>query len=33
MNKFNRRSFIKIAGGVSAVSALGFPMIAAAGGK
>jgi sulfide dehydrogenase [flavocytochrome c] flavoprotein subunit len=33
MNKFNRRSFIKIAGGLSAVSALGFPMIAAAGGK
>jgi sulfide dehydrogenase [flavocytochrome c] flavoprotein subunit len=33
MNKINRRSFIKIAGGVTAVSAIGFPMIAAAGGK
>lgn len=33
MNKINRRNFIKIAGGATAASAIGFPMIAAAAGK
>jgi sulfide dehydrogenase [flavocytochrome c] flavoprotein subunit len=33
MNKINRRNFIKIAGGAAAVSAIGFPAIAAAAGK
>ena len=29
MSKINRRNFIKIAGGAAAVSAIGFPAIAA----
>ena len=33
MSKINRRNFIKIAGGAAAVSAIGFPAIAAAAGK
>ena len=33
MKKINRRSFIKIAGSAAAVSAVGFPAIAAAAGK
>ena len=33
MNKINRRNFIKIAGSAAAISAVGFPAIAAAGGK
>jgi len=33
MRKINRRNFIKIAGGAAAVSAIGFPAIAAAAGK
>ena len=33
MNKINRRNFIKIVGGASAISAIGFSAIAAAGGK
>jgi sulfide dehydrogenase [flavocytochrome c] flavoprotein subunit len=33
MNRINRRNFIKIAGGVAAAGAIGFPMITAAGGK
>ena len=33
MRQFTRRKFIKVLGGAAAVSAIGFPMIAAAGGK
>ena len=33
MKRINRRSFIKLAGGAAAVSAIGFPMLGAAGGK
>jgi sulfide dehydrogenase [flavocytochrome c] flavoprotein subunit len=33
MNKINRRNFVKIVAGASAVSAIGFPAIAAAAGK
>ncbi|HYQ72707.1 MAG TPA: FCSD flavin-binding domain-containing protein [Gammaproteobacteria bacterium] len=33
MKRINRRNFIKLAGGVTAVTAVGFPMLAAAAGK
>jgi len=33
MKRINRRNFIKLAGGVTAVSAVGFPMLSAAAGK